>query len=128
MKCCRRYVSQTFAVNTFRFAIFSLKKPFPTRVFIHRKFLNHFVNIFVKKLLIFLIFQNKNTKMLTNFIIKTFYYMKYSAFPCRLKINQTLCRLRINRHTLTNHNRVNKKNDISYTTVHAVVRAYGKGS
>ena len=49
MKCCRRYVSQTFAINTFRFAIFSSKKLFPTRVFIHRKFFNHFVNIFVKK-------------------------------------------------------------------------------
>ena len=84
MKCCRRYVSQTFAINTFRFAIFSSKKPFPTRVFIHRRFFKHFVNIFVKKLLIFLIFQNKNTKMLTDFITKTFYYMKYSSFPCRL--------------------------------------------
>ena len=55
MKCCRRYVSQFLAKNTFRFAIFSSKKPFPTQVFIrHGKFLNHFVNIFVKKLLIFL--------------------------------------------------------------------------
>ena len=81
MKCCRRYVSQTFAINTFRFAIFSSKKPFLTRVFIHRKFFNHLVNIFVKKLLIFWIFQNKNTKMLTNFITKTFYYMTYSSFP-----------------------------------------------
>ena len=53
MKCCRRYVSQTFAINTFRFAIFSSKKPFLTRVLIHRKFFNHLVNIFVKKLLIF---------------------------------------------------------------------------
>ena len=62
MKCCGRYVSQTFATNTFRFAIFSSKKPFPTRVFIHRKFFNHFVNIFGKKTAgFFLIFQNKNT-------------------------------------------------------------------
>ena len=79
MKCCRRYVSQTFAINTFRFAIFSSKKPFPTRVFIHRKFFNHFVNIFAQKKPadFFNIFQNKNTKMLTNFITKTFYYMTY---------------------------------------------------
>ena len=26
---------QTFGINTFRFAIFSLKQPFPTRVFTH---------------------------------------------------------------------------------------------
>ena len=88
MKCCRRYVSQTFAINTFRFAIFSSKKLFPTRVFIHQKFFNQFVNIFVKKLLIFLIFQNKSTKMLANFITKTFYYMTYSSFPCRLMITR----------------------------------------
>ena len=36
-------------VYTFRFAIFSSKKPFLTRVFIHRKFFNHLVNISVKK-------------------------------------------------------------------------------
>ena len=46
----RHCISQTFAMNTFRFAIFSSKKPFPTRVFIHRKFFNHFMNIFVKKI------------------------------------------------------------------------------
>ena len=41
-----------------------------------------------KKQLIFLIFQNKNTKMLTNFIAKTFWYMTYSSFPCRLIFNR----------------------------------------
>ena len=71
MKCYRRYVSQTFAINTLRFAIFSSKKHFPTRVFTHRKFFNHFVNIFVKKTADFLNIENKNTKMLTNFITKT---------------------------------------------------------
>ena len=84
MKCCRRYVSQTFAINTFRFAIFSSKKPFPTRVFSIESFLTTLWTFLSKKLLIFLIFQNKNTKMLTNFITKTFYYMTYSSFPCRL--------------------------------------------
>ena len=89
MKCCRRYyVSQTFAINTFRFVIFSSKKPFPTRVFVHRTFFNHFVNIFAKKTAEFLNISNKNAKMLTNFITKTFYYIKYSSFRCRLMINR----------------------------------------
>ena len=80
MKCCRRYVSQTFAINTFRFAIFSSKKSFPTRVFIHQKFFNHFVNIFVKKkLLIFLIFQNKNTKEVEFVLIGTLFNQSESS-------------------------------------------------
>ena len=38
-----------FRNKYFQVCHFLFKEAFPTRVFIHRKFFNHFVNIFVKK-------------------------------------------------------------------------------
>ena len=87
MKCCRRYVSQTFAINTFRFAIFSSKKPFLTRVFIHRKFFNHFVNIFVKKTADFL----THGYSVGVFVSHRDHSISISAFFCVLIASSLLC-------------------------------------
>ena len=53
--------------------------------------------------------------MFTNFITKTFYYMKYSSFPCRLMITGTLCRLiRWPRRDIA-ANKINAVNKIEFT-------------
>ena len=70
--CFANFRNKYFQVFHFLFKeTFSNTSIHPSKVF------KHFVNIFVKR-----IFQNKNTKMLTNFITKTFYYMTYRSFSC----------------------------------------------
>lgn len=104
------------AVNTFRFAIFPLKEPYLPQLFIHAKIFKNFLIIFVKKdAAVFELFKNRNTKMLTNFVRKIFYYIKHEG---KYK-SRGLISVSINRHNVTindhsvqfsiNQNRVNRQ-------------------